>query len=184
MRSPIWLFLPLLLAACSGPESNVKSEDPYERFLGLRELSGRTDADSIGQLVKALNDPHYLVVVGAIDVLAAHERPEFLQHFVPKLKHPHPMVRQAAAEAVARIHGEEGVPGLIELLKDPEPAVRRSGLKALALFPRRPDALRAMVEAVGDKEPGVSYMAHRLLSERTNRTDVKQTKEAWAEAVK
>ena len=183
MRSPVWL-LPLLLAACSGPDANVKSEDPYERFLGERELVGRTDAESVGQLVRMLEDPHYLVVIGAIEVLAAHERPEFLQHFVPKLKHKHPMVRQAACDAIARVHGDEGLPGVIELVKDPDTMVRRSALKALAQFPRRPDATRAMVEAVGDKDPGVSYMAHRLLSERTNRTDVKQTKEAWAEAVK
>jgi len=183
MRSPFWL-LPLLLAACSGPEANVKSEDPYERFLGERELVARTDAESIGQLVRMLEDPHYLVVIGAIEVLASHERPEFLQHFVPKLKHKHPMVRQAACDAIARVHGDEGVPGVLALVKDPDAMVRRSALAALAQFPRRPDATRAMVEAVGDKDPGVSYMAHRLLSERTNRTDVKQTKEAWAEAVK
>lgn len=183
MRTPFWL-LPLLLAACSGPEANVKSEDAYERFLGVREFESRTDAEAIGQLVKGLEDPHYLVVVGAIDVLAAHERPEFLQHFIPKLKHKHPMVRQAACAAIARVHGEEGVPGTIEVVKDPDPMVRRSALKALAQFPRRPDALRALVEAVGDKDPGVSYMAHKLLSERTNRKDVKQSKEAWAEAVK
>ena len=183
MRTPFWLPL-LLLAACSGPEANVKSEDPYERFLGLRELQSRTDADAIGQLVKSLEDSHYLVVVGAIDVLAAHERPEMLQHFIPKLKHKHPMVRQAACDAVARIHGEEAVPGVIELVKDPDAMVRRSALKTLAQFPRRPDGLRAMVDAVADKDPGVSYMAHRLLSERTNRKDVKQSKEAWAEAVK
>jgi len=183
MRSPFWL-LPLLLTACSGPEANVKSQDPYERFLGLRELEGRTDAEAIGQLVKSLDDPHYLVVVGAIDVLAAHGRPEFLQHFIPRLKHKHPMVRQDACAAIARVRGEDGVPAMIELLKDPDPMVRRSALKAVAAFPRRPEGLRAMVETVGDKDPGVSYMAHKLLSERTSRTDVKQSKEAWAEAVK
>jgi HEAT repeat protein len=183
MRSPLWL-LPLLFAACSGPEADIKSQDPYERFLGERELADRTDAEAIGQLVKLLDDPHYLVVLGAVEVLAGHERPEFLQHFVPKLKHKHPMVRQSAAESIGRIRSEEGVPAVIELLKDPEPAVRRSALKTLARFPKRPDALRATVEAVGDKEPSVSYMAHKLLSERTGRTDVKQTKEAWTEAVK
>jgi len=183
MRTPVCL-LTLLLTACSGPEANIKSGDPYERFLGERELVGATDAESIGQLVKLLDDEHYLVAVGAIEVLAGLERPELQQHFVPKLKHKHPMVRQAACAAIARVHGEEGVPGVIEAVKDPEPAVRRSALKALAQFPRRPDALRSMVEAVADKDPGVSYMAHRLLSERTSRTDVKQTKEAWAEAVK
>jgi HEAT repeat protein len=183
MRSAFCLLL-LALASCSGPEANVKSEDPYERFLGERELAGRTDAEAIGQLVKFLEDPHYLVVVGAIDILADYRRPEFLQHFVPKLKHKHPMVRQAACAAIAKVHGDEGVPGVIELVKDPDGMVRRSALKALAEFPRRPDATRAMIEAVGDKDPGVSYMAHKLLSERTHRTDVKQSKEAWAEAVK
>ena len=183
MRSPFWLAL-LLLGACSGPDANVKSQDPYERFLGERELVGHTDAASITQLVAMLEDSHYLVVVGAIEVLAGHERPEFLQHFLPKLKHKHPMVRQAACAAIARIHAEEGVPGLIETLKDPETGVRRSALKALAQFPRSVPGLRATVEAVGDKDPSVSYMAHRLLSERTGRTDVKQSKEAWAEAVK
>ena len=183
MRSAFWLLL-LLPAACSGPEANVKSEDPYERFLGEQELAGRTDAEAIGQLVKMLEDPHYLVVVGAIDVLAGYQRPEFLQHFVPKLKHKHSMVRQAACAAIAKVHGDEGVPGVIELTKDPDGMVRRSALKTLAAFPRRPDATRAMVDAVADKDPGVSYMAHKLLSERTHRTDVKQSKEAWAEAVK
>ena len=182
MRSSFWLLL--LLAGCSGPDANVKSQDAYERFLGEQELAGRTDAEAIGQLVAMLDDPHYLVVVGAVDVLAAHERPEMLQHFVPRLKHKHPMVRQAACAAIARVRGEEGVPGVAELVKDPDPFVRRAALKALAQFPRRPDATRAMVEAVADKDPGVSYMAHRLLSERTNRTNVKQSRDAWAEAVK
>jgi hypothetical protein len=41
-----------------------------------------------------------------------------------------------------------------------------------------------MIDAVGDKEPSVSYLAHRLLSLRTKRTDVPQSAKAWAEAVK
>jgi HEAT repeat protein len=183
MRSPVWLAL-LFLAACGGPEPNLQSQDPYERFLGERELVGRTDAAAIRELVARLEDPHYLVVVGAIDVLAGQGRPEYLQHFVPKLKHKHPMVRQAACAAIASIRGEEGVPPLIETLKDPDPAVRRSVLKALAQFPKNAAGRRAIVEAVGDKEPSVSYMAHRLLSEITGRTDVPQSMKAWVESMK
>jgi HEAT repeat protein len=190
MRSPFWLALlffaagsTLLLAGCGGPVPNTRSEDPYEKFLGIRELAGRTDATAIKELVGFLDDPHYLVVVGAIDVLAAHERAELIQHFVPKLKHPHPMVRQAAAAAIARIRNAEGVPGIVELLKDPEPAVRRSALKALVQFPASGAATRAIVDAVADKDPSVSYMAHRLLSERTNRKDVPQTRDDWAKVV-
>ncbi|MBI3857329.1 MAG: HEAT repeat domain-containing protein [Planctomycetes bacterium] len=183
MRSLFWSSL-LLLAACGGPEANVKSQDPYERFLGERELVGRTDAAAMTQLVGFLEDPHYLVVTGAIEILAGQGRPEFIQHFVPKLKHKHPLVRQAACEAIATIHGEEGIPGLVETAKDPEPGVRRSALRSLSQFPSRPESLRTLVDAVADKEPSVSYLAHRLLCERTGRKDVKQTKEAWAEAVK
>ena len=183
MRSPLWLAL-LLLASCGGPEANIGSADPYERFLGERELVGRTDAASIAQLVKLLDDDHYLVVTGAIEVLAGHGRPEFLQHFVPRLKHKHSLVRQTACQAIATIHNEEGLPGLLEAMKDPEPSVRRAALKALGTFARLPAALRAIVDAVGDKEPSVSYLAHRILCEWSGRKDVKQTKEAWAEAVK
>ena len=54
----------------------------------------------------------------------------------------------------------------------------------LAQFPSSPGAGRAMVDAVADPDPSVSYMAHRLLSERTHRTDVPQTKDDWAKVVK
>ena len=182
MHSFFWAAL-LLLAACGGPEANPVSQDPYERFLGARELVGRTDAQAMTQLVSMLDDQHYLVVVGALDVLATHRRPELLQHFVPKLKHRHPMVRQSACAGIGAIRNEDGVPGLVEALKDPDPAVRRSALKALAEFPRNPGAKRALVESVGDKDPSVSYMAHRLLGEITGRKDVPKSKDDWARAV-
>jgi HEAT repeat protein len=183
MRAPFRLAL-LFLAACGGPEPNLQSLDPYERFLGERELIGRTDAAAIQDLVSRLEDSHHLVVVGAIDVLASQGRPEYLQHFVPKLKHKHPMVRQSACAAIASIRAEDGVPALIETLKDPDPAVRRSVLKALAKFPGNAAGRRTIVEAVGDKEPSVSYLAHRLLTGITGRTDVPQSVKAWVESLK
>lgn len=183
MRALFWLPL-LLLAACGGPEANVKSQDPYERFLGERELLGRSDAEAVTQLVTLLEDKHYLVVAGAIDVLAGLGRPELIQHFVPKLKHPHPFVRQSACDAVAKIRNEEGVAPLVETSKDPEPAVRRSAVKALAVFLPNPAAAKALVEAVGDKDPSVSYRAHVILGEWSGKTGVKRSKEAWAEALK
>src|SRR5579863_7267917 len=162
MRALLGISL-LCLAACGGPVPNLRSQDPFERFLGERELEGRTDAEAIKDLVAALDDSHFLVVIGAIDLLGDMGRPEFLQHFVPKLKHKHPLVREAAAKAIAETHDAEGVPPLIELLKDPEPGVRRAALKALAEFPKTPAAVSAIVETVADKDPSVSYMAHRLL---------------------
>jgi HEAT repeat protein len=182
MRSLFWPAL-LLLAACGGPEANLHSQDPYERFLGEKELYERNDAVAMADIVACLEDPHFLVVTGALEHLAHQGRPEFLQHFVPKLKHKHPLVRQTACAGIAALHNEEGVPALIEASKDPEPAVRRSALKALVAFPSNKAALGALVDAVADKDPSVSYMAHRVLVYRTGRLDVAQKKEDWAQAV-
>jgi HEAT repeat protein len=181
MRALFWPAL-LLLAACGGPEANLKSQDPYERFLGEKELFERGDAVAMADIVACLDDPHFLVVTGALEHLAHLKRPEFLQHFVPKLKHKHPLVRQTACAGIAALHNEEGVLPLIETLKDPDPAVRRSALKALSTFANR-GSQKALVEAVADKDPSVSYMAHRLLCEWTGRTDVAQKKEDWAQAI-
>ncbi len=180
MRVPVWPAL-LLLASCGGPEANLKSQDPYERFLGARELVERSDPATMAEIVSLLDDPHFLVVVGGLELLTAQHRPEFLQHFVPKLKHKHPLVRQAACAGIGAINNPDGIPPLIETLKDPDPAVRRSALKALAWYVEHREARMAMVDAVADKDPSVSYMAHRLLSEATGRKDVAQTREAWAE---
>lgn len=183
MRSLFWPAL-LLLASCGGPEPNLKSQDPYERFLGEKELLERNDAVAMADIVACLDDPHFLVVVGAIEHLSHWARPEFLQHIVPKLKHKHPLVRQAACAAIGHIGSPEGIPSLVEAAKDPDPAVRRSALKALTVFPKDKAAVAAMVEAVGDKDPSVSYMAHRALVFCTGRQDVAQNKDEWAKAVK
>ena len=183
MRSLFWPAL-LLLAACGGPEPNLRSQDPYERYLGEKELMERNDAATMAEIVTLLEDPHFLVVVGAIELLAHRARPEFLQHLAPKLKHPHPLVRQSACAAIVAIHNPEGVPLLIETLKDPDPAVRRSALKALVKFPAVPAAQEALVDAVADKDISVSYMAHRLLTEKTGKTNVERKREAWLEALK
>ncbi len=185
MRFPLWSVALLIVpAACGGPEPNTRSVDPYERYLGEKELTGRTDAATMAQIVGMLEDPHYLVVVGAMEVLCSEGRPEFLQHIVPKLKHKHPMVRQYACSSIAALKNPEGIPALIETLKDADPSVRRSAVKALGTFGKRPDVVAALVETVGEKDPSVAYMAHLTLSELTGRADVARTKEAWAAATR
>ncbi len=183
MRSLFWPAL-LLLGACGGPEPNLKSQDPYERFLGERELLENTDAQSMAEVLACLEDPHFLVVAGALEILAHQGRPEYLQHIAPKLKHKNPLVRQTACAAAAAVHNREAVPLLIGMLKDPDPGVRRSALKALAAFPEAPEATAAMIDAVDDKDVSVSYMAARLLHERTGKNGIARTKKAWAEALK
>ena len=183
MRSFFWPGL-LLMAACGGPEPNLRSQDPYERYLGEKELMERTDAATMAEIVTLLEDPHFLVVVGAIEFLAHQSRPEFLQHIAPKLKHPHPLVRGSACAAIGAIRNPEGVPLLIETLKDPDPAVRRAALKGLVKFPGTPELQQALIDAVADKDISVSFMAHRYLSDWKGKPNVERKREAWIEALK
>jgi len=182
MRPLLWPAL-LLLASCGGPEPNLKSQDPYERYLGTRELMERSDAVTMAEIVLLLEDPHFLVVTGAIEFLAHRGRPEFLQHIAPKLKHKHPLVRQTACAALGTIRNPEGIPLLIETLKDPETSVRRSALKALAKYLDDKTAQTAVIDCVEDKDPSVSYMAARLLYEKSGKNGIERSRKAWTEAL-
>ena len=182
MRRPYWVCL--FLAACSGPDANLQSPDPYERFLGVRELEGRRDAAGLSEIVKRLEDPHYLVIAGAVNTLAEMRDPAFLQHIAPLAQHPHPIVRRRACEGIGRLGNPLGVPYLLKAAEDADPLVRRGALKGLSAFPDAPDARRGLVAGVGDKDPGVSLVAHEALQRIVGRTDVPRTREAWAEILK
>lgn len=182
MRRPYWICL--LLAACSGPEANLASADPYERFLGVRDLEGRRDAAGLSELVRRLEDPHYLVVAGAIGTLADLREKEFLQHVAPLTRHAHPIVRRRACEGIATIGNPLGVPFLAKAVEDPDGQVRRGAVKALAAFKDAPEARAALLAAMGDKDPGVVLVAHETLGEITGRTDVPRAQAAWAEILK
>jgi HEAT repeat protein len=181
MRRLFWPAL-VLLASCGGPEANRTSSDPYERFLWTWEIYQAPDSTQMAELVALLEDPHYLVVSGALDAFGRIGRPEFLQHAVPKLKHPHPFVRASACSLIQHLRNPEGIPSLVEMLKDPEPSVRRQAVKSLATFGAKPEILRALAPVVGDKDPGVGFLAHQRLQELTGRINVPRTAKAWSEA--
>jgi HEAT repeat protein len=173
----------LWLASCSGPEPNLGSQDPYERYLGVKELSSRADAEAVAVIVKALDDPHYLVVTGALECLGAIGHREFLQHAAHSVRHAHPIVRAQACATLAALRNEGGVPALVEALKDPEIAVRREAARALGTFGKRPEVLGALVEAVGDADASVALMAHDALTDLTGKPDVPRSREAWAKTL-
>ncbi len=173
----------IFLASCSGPEADTKSREPYERYLRVRKLARRPDAESMAEVVRLLDDPHYLVVTGALETLAKIGDPAFLQHAAPKIKHGHPMVRAQACAALAAIRNEEGIPAIREAMKDADASVRRAAVKALAAFGPRPETVRALAEAVGDNDPGVALAAHEALQGLTGRKDVPRAREAWEKAV-
>ncbi len=194
---PTMRTLPLALlvaaASCAGPEANVKSADPYERYLGVVELGEDREA---GKVAEHLQDRHYLVVTGALEALAKIGDTAFLQHPVavlhwqapkddPLSDHPyrHPMVRSQACATISAIRNPDGVAVLLAALSEPEAAVRRAAVKALATFGRLPQAVEGLVAAVGDKDPSVGLMAHEKLRELTGKGDVVRTSDAWKKAL-
>jgi HEAT repeat protein len=175
-----------LLASCSGPEANTRSKDPYDRYLGVREIGQARDVASEPELVRLLDDPHYLVVTGVLESMAEIGRKEYLPYALPRLKVGHPMVRAQACATVAAVGGAEGLEPVLSVLKDDsEASVRRAAVKALAFrYGTLARAREALVEAVGDRDASLSLMAHERLRELTGRTDLPRTKEAWAQAVR
>jgi HEAT repeat protein len=181
----VWIGPALLfLSACCGLEPDPRSRDPYARYLGVKELGERRDAASVAEIVRLLEDPHYLVVMGAVEALGMIGHKEFIQHVAPQLKHRHPMVRAAACVILAALRNEEAVPAVIESLQDPDAGVRRSAVKSLPRFGRRPDVTGALAQAVGDKDPGVSLLAHEALQGLTGMSDVERKPDAWTRALK
>jgi HEAT repeat protein len=171
-------------SGCGGPEANTRSTDAYERYLGLREgLSGRHDPEAMAEVVRLLEDRHPLVAVGALEALEERGDPAFLQHASTGLKHPAPLVREYACRLVGALRRPEGVPILVGVLKDPEASVRRAALKALAKHGADPVVLKPLAEAVGDKDPSVSWTAHELLQELTKKPEVDRRAEAWRKAI-
>jgi HEAT repeat protein len=173
----------LLLAGC-GTSPDLASPEPYPRYLGVRELAETPDAPSVAEIVRRLEDPHPLVVVGALEALAAIGHPEFLQHVAPKLGHDDVLVRRQACATLAAIRNEAGIPRLLEAMKDPDAHVRRGAVKALAAFGKRAESLPALQGALADEDPGTARLAHEALAELTGRTDVAPTPDAWREALK
>jgi len=175
---PALLLLPL---SCGGPTADLRSPDPYERYLGAKALAQTRD---FAALVPLLEDPHVLVVLGALEAIAAIGEAHALQHVLPRLAHPHPMVRGQACATIGALGAPEGIPPLAGALRDGDPAVRREAVKALSRFGDRPEVRAALLEALSDRDPGVVLMAHEKLSDLTGRQAAVRTREAWEEVLK
>lgn len=184
MKGLVWAVL--LLASCSGPSPNTRSKDPYDRYLGAREIGAARDVASEPELVRLLDDPHYLVITGVLESMAEIGRKEYLPYALPRLKGGHPMVRGQACATVAAVGGPEGLEPVLAALKDdPDPGVRRAAVKAVAArYGTLARTREALAEAVGDKDASLAHLAHEKLRELTGRQDVPREKEAWAQAVR
>jgi len=175
----------LLLSSCGGPEPNTRSKDPFERYLGVREIGRNRELAAEPELVRLLDDPHYLVVTGVLESMAEIGRREYLPYATPRLKADHPWVRAQACETLATIAGEEVLEQVLGVLQqDPDPAVRRAAVKTIAVhYGKLPRARQILAQTVGDPDPSIALMAHNRLAEITGRQDVPRSKEAWAQVI-
>lgn len=179
--------LPLLLlaaAGCGGISPDVDGREPYARYLGVRELAETPDAPSMARIVALLDDPHPLVVTGALETLAQLGRPEFLQHVVPRLAHASPMVRRQACATLAAIRNPDGLPFVLKSAQDPDPGVRRGALLAAASFGSKPETRAVLLDALDAKDASTRMAAHEALWTLTGKPAPARTRQAWEEALK
>ena len=174
----------LLLAfcgpSCGGPDPDPESQIPYDRYLGVKELGEENGAADV---VPFLDDPHFLVVVGALEALAEIGHPEVAQHGVASLTHDHPFVREHACILLGSIGNNQAIPHLVEMLSDKNTRVQRAAIRALAAFGKRDEVVKPLIEIVGNKDPSVSLMAHDMLQKLTGREDVPQSRKEWAKVL-
>lgn len=171
----------LLMLSCGGPRPDLKSADPYERYLGAKALAETRD---FAALVPLLEDRHFLVVLGALEAVAAIGEPHAFQHLPPLLNHPHPAVRGQVCATLRAVRSPEAIPVLVEALRDADPSVRREAVKALSSFGDRPEVRAALLETLSDRDPSVAFMAHEKLAELTGRRAAARHRQAWEEVLK
>lgn len=171
----------LLLGGCGGPEVNIESADPYARYLGLLELSqGEPDEQSLQRILRALEDPAFLVREGALRAIIRVRQPGLAARAAPLLTDPHPLARIAACDVLSHFRLGEFAPDLIRRREeDPEGSVRRAAVKALAAIPATPEILRALVAALDDADPSVPLFAQERLAAVSGRKYPASDRGAW-----
>ncbi len=106
-----------------------------EAAKALREYAklnqGSTDAAMIRQLVRALQDPDWVVRWAVAEALASIGTASAVPALVPLVADPHWLVRVAAIRAIMMLGDAEVAPELVGALNDPREMVREAAAEAL-----------------------------------------------------
>ena len=109
-----------------------------------------------------LNHAESVVVVSAIDGLAALGGSENMSDILERQNDERPLVRAAVLRYQAQTNGLEAITRLIEALKDSDPIVRQSAIDALDELRAR-DATADVLELVADPDPDVRQAAETFM---------------------
>ena len=181
----VFLFAFVLASCSSGPVPNVKSRDPYERYLGALEASHSSDAEDMKTLETLLKDGDPLTRIGAIIALAHAQPPGSLALLTGMLRDPDPMVRAEAVRGIVRFHDPSSVAPLsLALSDDVTMEVRRTAARELGLYPDSPAVRKALLDAMADTRVEVAFNAHRSLVRLTGKLDLPRDRSAAEQALK
>ena len=186
MHRVIGLLVLFTLASCSsGPVPNVKSKDPYERYLGALEASYSSEEEDMKTLAELAKDPDPLTRIGAIIALA-HAKPKgSLELITGMLRDPDPTVRAEAVRGIARYHDPSSVAPLsVVLADDVTMEVRRTAAREMGLYPDSPAVRKALLDAMSDTKVEVSFNAHRSLVRLTGKLNLPRERSAAEQALK
>lgn len=173
-----------LLPGCSGgPEANLSSPEPYERYLAALELTAGRPED-VKILQKLLEDPDPLARCGAVVAFGrigrAEHSPLVVEMLFEKVEKDGqvrntPLVRAEACRTLARIGDPKSLAPLGGVLRgDTSVEVRRTAALALERF--MPAAGEALVAAVGDRDASVAHSAHAVLCRVSGRDFPREVK--------
>lgn len=112
--------------------------DMMGRLIAAKSLGGRTDAQSIGQLKKALaTDAHYGVRIEAARSLAKTHSPEALAALLASLDQPDARARQEVVAGIGKFYTEPAFAALRDLIgTEKNPDIVADAIAALGKFPQ------------------------------------------------
>jgi len=133
------------------------------------------------QLLEALRFDHRLVRIAAAEALRRHPAPGVVDALVAALESPDERLRGTIVESLAAIGDRRAVGALLAILTEPRESVpmRRRAIAALEKL-ATPEAIPALIDALGDPATALQFEASRVLVALTCK-NFGQERERWRE---
>ena len=146
---------------------NVTSPDERRDAIAFLETQpyGHNPPYMAAYQLLAKEDPHPMVRAQAMRALGSSHQPEAVEFLVRGLNDSDVQVRRDAATGLINTFGEAAIAPLTQHVKqtvEPDPAVRVNSARALRNS-RSPESVRALIDALEDRDVAVTFYAHESL---------------------
>lgn len=185
----VWLLAAALAGCGTQAMPNVRSADPYERYLGGVAVGEHGDPADVRLLDRLMADPHPLARDGGVLGMSLSGAPDAAARIARVLDASDPsntpMVRSGACRVLGELGGDEARDALLKALgSDPSHDVRRTAVHALTRWGNEAAVRDALIAALADPRTGVAHAAWESLMDATGRRDLPRSMAAWREAFK